>query len=392
MDNDTTGTKFVVTLSSTTASSLYASKTSRTLTLVFTGDAIVDTLGNKLAAATKTVTLTADQSAPTITDATVKTTADGYLKSLTLTASENVGTVDASKITVVDSNGVVATLSDLLNTTPVVDGKTITFAPASTAVAGQYNFTFAKGFLKDTGATPNSNTAFSKTLTLGTATTATTFDVTSALGAIDTTTRANTITVTFPEAVKGGSVDGSATLASNYTLNGSALPDGTVITLNAADAPSAGTVAQTIATITLPAGTVATTDAAATLNVKNIKNTAGTKTVKAVTKTVGITDNVAPELKSAKVNTDGSIVITLSEALNSLVDTDFVVKAGTSTIAGTVTAGTGSDAGKVVFTPTTATEIKNATSTITVNTVTGATSTDAAGNVLVEEASVTATK
>ena len=146
------------------------------------------------------------------------------------------------------------------------------------------------------------------------------------------------------ELLKGGAVAGSATDASNYTLNGAALPEGTTITLNAA---------KNTATITLPTESISKADTAAVFTIEKVQRATG-EVIKPVTTTVATVDNVKPVLAGAVLNTDGSVSLSFSETLTATpVLSDFAFKANGKTLdvatVATIVAGTGADAGKFVI-------------------------------------------
>ncbi|TPG69975.1 hypothetical protein EEL31_16800 [Brevibacillus laterosporus] len=329
LPGDTTGTKFIVPINST----LYGTKSSVTLNLAFK-DTITDKLGNKIVPSTKQVTLTKDVAAPAVDKVTVKKDAAGKVESLVLDFNKplKAGTYASDKITVINQDGVDVT-GDLL-----ADGTNVAFEADSEAVAagakkvefklkvataltGEFTFTFAKGLVQDDAETANDSVSYAKSINFGNAD-APEFEITES----DVTEAGtNKIQVAFGKTVKGGNVAGSATAVSNYTLNGSALPAGTLITLN---------TNKDTATITLPASSIPTSDTHAVFTISNVQTLTGL-TIKPLTATVAIVDNVAPVLESAKVLDDVTIELTYSEKI-SLNDTDvfdsFKIVNGTTAI------------------------------------------------------------
>jgi len=331
LPGDTSKTKFIVPITAT----LYGTKDSVTLNLAFT-DGIQDSLGNKVAPTTKQITLTKDVTAPVVEKVTAKKDADGKVVSLVLEFNEplKAGTYSSSNITVINQEGVDVT-SDLLG-----DGSNVAFKANSetvaagdkkvefklnsaTKLAGEYTFTFAKGLVKDSAQTANDSAAYTKVINFGDAE-APVFEI----GETDVTSAGtNKFRIDFGRAVKGGNVAGSATALENYTLNGSALPTGTTITLNSA---------KQVATITLPASSIERSDTAAVFTVQNVQSLSGL-TIKPLTTTVAIVDNVAPVLTSAKVLDNKTIELTYSENMadldNDNVFDSFKVVNGTTAIA-----------------------------------------------------------
>jgi len=314
---DSNGTQFLVPV---TANNLFANKASRTLTVVLT-DAIKDKLGNKIAATTQAVTLSKDTVKPVATGYKVIKNDAGKVTSVEVDFSEGLAAGTPALPTIVSENGVAVSnlLGGFTSTVKVGETKVVYTAITPAVVSGKYAFSFAKDLVTDQAETANKSDAFNYTIDFGQAETATTFEITSA-NAVK-----NVITVTFPEAVKGGAVANSATDLANYTLAGKPLPAGTTITLNEN---------QTVATITLPAESVATTDPAVVFTVANIQSTLG-KALKTYTETVEVEDNVAPVLLSAKVLDDKSIELTYSENINlngKNVGADFTIMEGTTAI------------------------------------------------------------
>lgn len=303
-----------------TAENVFANKASRTLTVVLT-DANKDKLGNKIAATTQNVTLTKDTVKPVATGYKVIKDDAGKVTSVEVDFSEGLAAGTPALPTIVSENGVAVSnfLGGFTTTVKAGDTKVVYTAKTPAVVSGKYALSFAKELVSDQAETANKSDAFNYTIDFGQAETETTFELTSA-NAVK-----NVITVTFPEAVKGGAVANSATDLANYSLAGKPLAEGTTITLDSA---------QKVATITLPAGSVEKTDQAAVFTVANIQSTSG-KTLKTYTKTVGVEDNVAPVLLSAKVLDDKSIELTYSEnvdLIGSDVGADFTIMEGTTAI------------------------------------------------------------
>jgi|GEM_PF-1646694 len=335
---ESNGTQFIIPVND----ALYTNdRTSRTLNVVLS-DVVKDTLGNKLTATTQKVTLAKDTSKPVATGYTVVKDNDGKVKAVELNFSKGLkaGTVNAGTAlsnaavtnSIVNENGVLegATFDNFVSkTVSAGDTKVVFEATTAQAINGKYAFSFIKELVSDQAQTVNKSGAFSYTIDFGQSKQDTEFVLRDQ--DINASTP-NVIKVTFPEAVKGGAVAGSATDRSNYTLAGKPLPEGTTITLNAGPSPAA----QTVATITLPAESVSKDDANAVFTATNVKNTAGTKTLKSYTGTVDVKDNVSPVLESAKVLDNKTIELTYSEAIASLgtdanVFDDFEIKNGSTT-------------------------------------------------------------
>lgn len=334
--------QFIVQLDRTDAANLFTStKTSHNLTILFVNDTIQDYLGNTLAGVTTTATISKDSVAPEVTGVTYKKNSAGKVTDVVVNFSEGLkaNAALAFPATLVNENGVVVNTSSVLTsigTANVAAGaKTATFhLGTAQTVTGKYTVAFAAGWVKDTSLAYNDSKAYTTIVDFG----ATKTDEIFTIPATNVTNGGtNVIKVVFPEAVKGGATEGSATDASRYSINGKALPAGTTITLNAVDSPTPGTAAQTIATITLPADSVDKTDNAAIFTINGVKTLTG-KTNVSFTKALTITDNVAPVLSSARVLDNKHIELTYNEDLtgsiaSALVGDEFLISQGTNTFA-----------------------------------------------------------
>ncbi|CAJ1000968.1 Ig-like domain-containing protein [Brevibacillus aydinogluensis] len=339
---------------------LYSSATTRTLNVMFSAG-IEDELGNKSPAVSKTVTLSKDTVAPAITGLTFTKNSAGDVTSVTVNFSEGLAAMTANdvataagKVRVIAPDGTDVTSSfidaTVANQTAVADYATSvklavgTGAQNANLQPGAYTFIIQSGFAKDKSETGNVSGAFTTTLDFGKTAPGGSFTIDPATAISSSNDNTNTITINFGQAVKGGTGAASATNPANYSINGKALPDGTVITLDSN---------KEIATIEIPKETYATTDTAAIFTIANVQNAAGV-TITPVTHTLQITDNKEPVLDSAVLNNDGTITIGFSEELSVDVDpADLVVKVNDQVVVDTettVTKGVGSDAGKYVVT------------------------------------------
>lgn len=315
-----------------TDADVFKNKDSRTFSVVLPKD-MEDKLGNKTAASVQTVTLAKDTVKPVATGYNVVTDVDGKVEAIEINFSEGLKaasvatgtTLQAAATSIVTANGVLdtATFADFKAEEVKAGDKKVVFkATAAKAITGQFAISFKPELVTDQAEAGNKSVAFNYTMDFGQGNQATEFTLTTA-----PTATSNVVTVTFPEAVKGGAVEGSATDIANYTLGGKPLPAGTTITLDST---------QKIATITLPAESVAKDDQASVFTVANVKNTAGTKTVKSYTGTVAVNDNVAPVLQSAKILDNKTIELTYSEnvaLVNANVGESFKIVQGTETLA-----------------------------------------------------------
>ncbi|AJD31608.1 cell wall-binding repeat 2 family protein [Clostridium sporogenes] len=319
---DTESKQFVISI---TEPNIFANKDSRIFTVVLP-KTIKDKLGNEFVATTQKVTLTKDTVKPVATGYSVVKDSDGKVKAIEITFSEGLKAANDNAVafgSVVDENGVLDTKTfvDFKSKAIVAGDKKVVFeSAAAKEINGKYAISFGKDLVSDLAETENKSDAFNYTIDFGKTETETTFELekTKLPSAVN-----NVITVTFQEAVKGGAVAGSATDLANYTLAGKPLPAGTTITLDET---------QKVATIKLPAESIEKDDKAAIFTVANIKNVAGIKTLKTYTGTVDVKDNVNPQLKSAKVVDNKTIILTYDEDMNELdkakVGKEFEIKEG----------------------------------------------------------------
>ncbi|MBD8031427.1 MULTISPECIES: S-layer homology domain-containing protein [Solibacillus] len=285
---------------------VFANKDSRTFTVVL-GGTMTDALGNKFAATTKSVTLTKDAVKPVATGYDIIVDENGKVEEIVVEFNEALAAKSAINFgtiaTVVNAEGKVDSTLDTLTGSVEKGSKKVSFKfAAPVLVEGKLAVTFNKDLVTDLALAANKSEAFNMTFDFGTAKTSTEFKM--AAGAFDTTS-ADTIKVTFPEAVKGGAVAGSATDLANYTLDGKALT-GATITISADNK---------VATIKLAEGTITADNNTAVMKVSNVQNLAGTKTVKAYEETIAVQDTKAPELTSAVIIDNQTIELTYNEAV-----------------------------------------------------------------------------
>ncbi len=332
---NTNNTQFLLQVTDT----LYSTKTSRTLSVVIPGT-VKDYLGNAYVAGSQSVALTKDTVKPAATSYKLVKNSDGKVTSIEVNFSEGLAAGTPALPTIVNSNGVAISASSFLGgLTPsaVTAGakKVVYTVGAPDKLTGVYAFSFASGLVKDRAETPNSSDAFNYTIDFGAG--STTFKLTSANAV------GNVVTVEFGRPVKGGAVANSATDLANYSLAGKPLPAGTSITLDSV---------QDTATITLPADSVEKTDSAAIFTVANVAALSG-ELLTTYSDTLSVTDNTKPVLNYAALTSDNKLAIGFNETLNvAPVIGDLVVKVNgevVNTAGLTVTAGSGSDAGKYLI-------------------------------------------
>jgi len=339
------------------ATTLFDDDATRTL-LVKLPATMTDSLGNAFVATTPSITLTKDDTKPVVTSIVPKLNAAGKVIGLKVTVSEGLaavpGGLDDTGLTVVNSNGVLVDMDDwingatLLSSDAIAAGDTsfvikVTEGAGYTAKSGIFYVSVAADFVTDNAAAANKSDAVDLTVDFGDATADTTFTLADGSAVVG---GPQVITVTYANEVKGGGVVGSATDINNYAINGTPLPSGTTITLNAA---------QKVATITLKEGSVATTDAAAVFTINNVTQLTG-EVIVPYTQTLVVTDNTKPVMNYAVLNSDNTITIGFTESLTTApVVADFTIKVNGTTMLVpaaaplTIAAGTGLNAGKYVL-------------------------------------------
>lgn len=220
---------------------------------------------------------------------------DPNVVEIVVTVSEKIKAGTGS-IVVVDKDGKIVT-SDFTGAETIKDNTlTIAYSTPKT-ITGKYTFNFPTGYVKDLSLAANASDAASIVYDFGAGTPAAAAE----LKATVTPAGTNKFNVAFSDTV----TTASAESASNYSLNGTALPADTKVVL-ASDLKNV--------TITLPAGSIATSNNAAYLVVSGVVSYKGT-TVTTTTQNVQVVDNVAPTLVSATKTSNG-IVLKFSEKLN----------------------------------------------------------------------------
>ena len=335
---------------------------------------------------TDTITIKKDTHGPVLTKTEYRYT-DGQFRFIFdegLASLTNTGTL-ASGITLINNNTGVKTNITAAHIKTINSGdKSIiiqnTGAEGLGLAPGDYTFSFAKGLLKDQALNGgNANAAFNVSLSVPTSASDT---IKPAVASISSTAK-DQIEVTFSEAVKGGTVSGSATDPGNYRLNGAALPANTIITLNSG---------KNVATIAMPTGSVDKTEARI-LTVQDVQDLAGNK-LTTIDRPISLTDSTKPLLQSAAYDAaSAAIVLSFNEAIQGDDETipvrgDFVVKVNGVTITDiAVTPGAKNNQVKI-----TSQSANFNTGNITITTASSTTGSDAAGNNLAQDITVSMTR
>ncbi|VEI05018.1 hypothetical protein [Kurthia zopfii] len=348
---------------------------------------VTDAAKNKSAAFNQSVKFDADVTAPTLVSSEYKE------DKLVLVYDEDVVLGTDAKLAYTSKNastGFVGTTEYINLDSKMIKGKEVTIDLKGLTAEKTFDLAIAKGAFKD--AANNEVVAFAKTITTPKAAVEEKEDkvapkVTLAQG------NAADYSLTFTVTDELNNLDFASILdVNNYQFAGKALPAGTVVKTNATEAAKTAVV-----TVTLPK-TAFAADAEGIFTITGIKDIKGNAVTDVITtEKVTFKDAVAPELKTAKINADGSISLALSEEVTKFNDKNFVVKVADKAVEGTLTqVKAGADKGTVLFVPTTAKEVLDATKVI-VETVNDATESavqtqDAAGNVITLETKITATK
>ncbi|MCZ8536636.1 S-layer homology domain-containing protein [Paenisporosarcina quisquiliarum] len=291
------------------AAYLFKNGNTDAVTLTVAKEALEDSLGNKnTSEITKSVVLTKDAVAPSVSKVT-STTKDGKVTGFTVTFSEKVQTLDASKVKVVNSKGEILSYPSVASAAiNAEDATKVDFTFDANLKADKYSFEFAEGFVKDLSLAQNKNTVYSFTVDKS----STTAPVETAFTIAGTTTVANSnvITVDFGAKVKATGT-GSALNPASYQLNGTSLPTNAEVKFagNVGDASY-----QTIVNITLPEGFVVNNDDKAIFRVTGVQ-TLDNKVNNPYTALVAVKDNASPEAKSFVATDLTKLTVTYSEAV-----------------------------------------------------------------------------
>jgi rubrerythrin len=331
---------------------------------VFTGtvaiaNTIKDAAGNVLAASSQAVSLTKDSVAPQVVSTTYKkvttyggqSNANGFIvikfnEDVTASAANTTYTVVDTKTGAAISTPISARAINTSDSTELV----LSLNAAVSAGSTTYTVVAPSDAVKDKSISTNSSGAANLTVDVS-AGAPTAADTTAPVVASAVETAATSLTsgtsilVTFTEA---NLLDvATVTNASNYRLDGNALPAGSYVTYNSG--------AKT-ATVNIPAGTISS-DKNYTLNVYNIKDAAGNTALPFIDTAITLQDDIKPEFTTATVNTNGTLSLGFSETMVTAAgkEAEFVVTLNGSALTGGTLAysfanGLGSDAGKYVVT------------------------------------------
>lgn len=295
--------EYIVTLNS---AYLYKNGNSENVTLKFAKEALVDTIGNKNADdITKTVVVSKDVAAPTVTN--VETTVNnGKVTAFTLNFNEEVKSVDASKVHVVNAKGEILTLASIATAAVKADDNTkVVFTLANGIQADQYSFDLSEGFVMDKALAANKSGSYSFTVNVTDADqpVETSFTIT------DVTEDNNIVTVAFGQKVKATGT-GSSLNPLAYSVNGVVLPTDAIVEFGKTN----DVLDQSKVIITLPEGFVKANDTAAVFRVSGVQ-TLDNKVSNPFIKTIDITDNTAPELISMVATDLTKLTLSYSEAI-----------------------------------------------------------------------------
>ncbi len=331
-------------------------------TLVVT-NAVTDAAGNAITAITKPISITKDSTAPQVVSSAYQkvttyntiTTANG---AFTIKYNKPVAVQGAIAYTVVDNNG--ATVASVGY--PVInpnDDTEIVFVLSAGVASGITNYTviIPGGLVKDKSLSTNGSAAqnivfdVSSGAPTASDTAAPTVNSVTATAATTSATGSR-IVVVYGDTAAGAALDLTTVLnTNNYRLDGAPLPANSYITYNSATMT---------ATIIMPAGSITATKTAPAgfvFNISGIKDKAG-NLVTTYVGNITLADDIAPELKTATLNSNGTLSLGFSENLAASGATsvnDFTITLnGTAlnknTAVYSFVDGTGSDSGKYVMT------------------------------------------
>lgn len=331
-------------------------------TLVFT-DSIQDSVGNKLSTTNRVVSISKDTTSPSVSTVSFKkadTTGATYggvaLTNGAVVVKYNEGVTKISSVVgtlrLIDNNGVDVTSTYITNTQMAAasvnpNDNTELVIPLATTVTAASNISsftlrLPAAVTEDLSVAGNDSNSSVNTFNVE-AGSNTSGDTTRPVIVSATPAANNVIQIAVTEANLDNS---TATNLNNYRLDGAPLPTGTYVTIT-------GTSPNFVISLNLPAGSISSSKDYA-LNVSGIKDTAGNVASMFVDNTVALVDDVKPELKTASLNTNGSLTLGYSEALAGIVAaSDLVVTLNSKVVDTaqlTLVAGTGGETGKDVLT------------------------------------------
>ncbi|GAB6153110.1 hypothetical protein JCM17380_18600 [Desulfosporosinus burensis] len=276
------------------------------------------------------VTLTKDASAPYVVSEALNVTRTdaGPLYYLVVKFNETIGTVDASKFTVVKDGVYVTVAGVAVNGS---DSKKVDIQIGSALTDGNYTVTLDAGAVKDTSSNKNAaaTTTASHKAVSGTALVVA-VSPDAVLDANEVLVANNVVRINYGEKMTSTAID-----LANYTLDGAAMPAGTSIGFEDAG--------KTTVKMTLPSGTVAVDGTKLFSISKNVTSDAGKVVMTSAEAqiqlvTAGFVDNVKPVLASAKLvvadgaTTTSTITVKFNEGLaaiaasNANIYDDFIIK------------------------------------------------------------------
>lgn len=323
---------------------------------------VLDEAGNKSAPSNQSITFTKDAIAPLLISSEFKD------DKLVLNFNEAVTVVDAKKVMkVIEYNAQTGyehalTDVDLSLATVSNDGKTLSIdlVVKSKAEDKTYKVSFEEGALIDDS--KNKVAAYNEIVVvkkLAVTTTKDTANPTVDLAGIVADPVGDNYIIKFnvkdekgvaSEETQSG-LDFSTILNSgNYTLAGKALPFGTKISTNVADANTFAKDGTVIVTLTIPKTSILT-NLSGPLTATGIKDRNGNTLVKIIASdNLTLKEGIAPTLKTASISSDNHIILGFSEAIAAPVKDDFIVKVNDKTIViDGVTEGTASNLGKYLI-------------------------------------------
>lgn len=287
----------------------------------------VGLVGNKY---TGSVTLNKDTVGPKIVSEKLNTvsvdTTDGAndgQATITIPFNEDVTVVDTSKVRIYKDGILYTTGVDNVTAT----GKEVEVVTIANFVNGPAKLTveFLAGALEDDFG--NKNTSFTTSVNYNVNET---FKVLTAGNVTNPADNDNVIVVDFGEAM-----DNSAAVASNYRLDGAALPAGTKVSFVDGNQKVQIDLPETYK---VPANANYVLTITKDVKTKNGESVAADTDGNVFTTAVKLVDNVAPELKGAKfVDADGDgktdkIELTFSEVIEATANNDYLVKVGSTAI------------------------------------------------------------